>query len=590
MRAALPWLLLASRVAVGLGRAAAVETEEARLQDRAAELIVRFEAWARSEQWHQLRRLAEEPANSSAVLPAPEIVIDAKTGDEELEEEEFSASDVASSWTLIGSLTFTMIIFYFVNYPDDDIKRYTWSIINTTLSIFTAVMLFTGFDEAVMELILDPTLGAFPTGWRSVARAACGFLIFLLWFGVAHLVVSFFAGVLVSGEEESEKLTKQWVVADAMRGDHGMVVPVEHLHREGHSKGLATVDGVEVFVSSRAVVFEGYERRTKCWALLFSHMAGFAMISAGGDLQHVSPFVDSAAFSWLAVVLSALFLLLLFSLTAAFFSRGDKSESEAQKLYREEGLDAEDDIFCLAVSFLAVQSVRFTISGRLPSKLGLYGEELEYVKAEQMVGLYFCAVILLTVMVAGTMLMHGGRVKDLTVGTLSMGFAWCVLFATRSAFSAWPLLQRHNLTPDSIEGRVLLAMVLSLFTCAIIVVLDKIEDASRKEGDRSILKLLKNIITGLSILIGFTWEHTFDGCVEAISSLWTDKLLGKITLTLAIVIIVVPAWRRYILARVVELHKADRERKAAMEKVKDGYAAPTSEESSEEESSARLIC
>lgn len=54
--------------------------------------------------------------------------------EKEEEEEEFSPVDVGCSWTLIGSLFFTMVMFYFVNYPDDDIKRYTWSIINSTLS------------------------------------------------------------------------------------------------------------------------------------------------------------------------------------------------------------------------------------------------------------------------------------------------------------------------------------------------------------------------------------------------------------------------------------------------------------------------
>lgn len=58
---------------------------------------------------------------------------------EEEEEEEFTPVDVGCSWTLIGSLFFTMVMFYFVNYPDDDIKRYTWAIINTTLSAATLI-------------------------------------------------------------------------------------------------------------------------------------------------------------------------------------------------------------------------------------------------------------------------------------------------------------------------------------------------------------------------------------------------------------------------------------------------------------------
>eukprot|EP00435_Cladocopium_sp_Y103_P043605 s2273_g12.t1 len=52
------------------------------------------------------------------------------------EEEHFTREDISCSFMLMGMFFFTMVIFYLVNYPDDDIKRYSWSIINTTISIF----------------------------------------------------------------------------------------------------------------------------------------------------------------------------------------------------------------------------------------------------------------------------------------------------------------------------------------------------------------------------------------------------------------------------------------------------------------------
>ncbi|CAE7473824.1 ANKRD17 [Symbiodinium natans] len=538
----------------------------------------------------RLQALAEEVPPPGAEVETVENHESAELEEEMGEvEEEFTEVDIGCSWTLTGALIFNIIMFYFINYPDDDIKRYTWSIINTTLSIFVAVMSFQGVDEMMLHFVIDPALGVFPKGWQELVRVMSGFVIFLFWFALAHTVVAYFAGLVCNPEEDpSQLMTKKWTVADAMRGDNGEVVEGHNLVREGLSKGIATVDGVEVFVKNRAVLHEGYERRTKCWAMLFAHMAGFAMISAGGDLQHAAPFVNNPGMSWVSVVLCALFLLLLFTATAFLYKEGPEFE-EARKLYKEEGLDAEDDIFCLAVSFLCVQSLRFSLSGSLPSKLGLYHHP--ETEESQLIGLYVSAVAMVGVTVAAAVLLRKGRVKDLIVGTASMGFAWCVLFATRAAFDAWPFLQEKKITPATIEGRVLLAMTLSLFACAVIVVLDKIEDGLDKEGDAEQLhKLLKNIITGLSILIGFTWEHTFDGCVEAISSLWSNVLLGKLVLTLVIVVIVVPAWRRYILAKVVDLHKAQRERKEAFEKLKDGYSHRVSDESSEEEPSARLLC
>ena len=67
---------------------------------------------------------------------------------------------------LLGSVAFVMLLFYVVNWPDDDIRLYAWTIISTTLSIFTAVLAFSGvrvltemwMPEACAESIACPSL------------------------------------------------------------------------------------------------------------------------------------------------------------------------------------------------------------------------------------------------------------------------------------------------------------------------------------------------------------------------------------------------------------------------------------------------
>jgi len=500
--------------------------------------------------------------------------------EKEEEKEEFSPVDVGCSWTLIGSLFFTMVMFYFVNYPDDDIKRYTWSIINSTLSIFTAVLTFQGIDDLVMHVAVTPALGAFPSGWGKFARVVIGFLIFLAWYCFALLAIALSSGVL-KHEDSAEDQGKMWVISDFMRGDHGTAIKHQQLVQGCRSKGIAAVNGVEVFVASRALIREGYETRTKCWSTLFAHMAGFAMISAGGDLQSSPFFMDNPGASWLAIVVCIIFLLCIFSLSGFFYRRCEGSEAKA--LFMEESIEAEDDIICLAVSFMMIQSMRFTITGSLPSKLGLYHKQAT--ETAQTTALYVTGILAAAFMVAVAMAMPRSRVKNLVVGTLSMGFAWAFLFATRSLYDSWDFLLSRRISPITIEGRILLAMTLSLFSCLIIVILDKFEDNLTDDAD-DIHKALKKIITGLSILIGFTWEHTFDGCVEAISSLFSDPLAIKLALTSLIVLIVVPAWRMYILAKVVHLEKARHEQREAMEGSSTGHG----EGSSSDEASTKLLC
>jgi hypothetical protein len=56
---------------------------------------------------------------------------------------------------LEGSLTFVLAMFYLVNHPDPDMKRYSWQTISSTISIFIAVLIFQGCDGLIKEFIID---------------------------------------------------------------------------------------------------------------------------------------------------------------------------------------------------------------------------------------------------------------------------------------------------------------------------------------------------------------------------------------------------------------------------------------------------
>ncbi|CAK9109919.1 unnamed protein product [Durusdinium trenchii] len=134
--------------------------------------------------------------------------------------------------------------FYFVNYPDDDIKRYTWSTINTTLSIFTAVLAFNGLDQLMVNVVVAPVLGAFPVGSQELARVLVGFVAFLAWYGIALTAIALAAGLMKRDDAEL-KSRRTWVITDFMRGDHGTAVNGHQLIQNARSKGIADVRGVE---------------------------------------------------------------------------------------------------------------------------------------------------------------------------------------------------------------------------------------------------------------------------------------------------------------------------------------------------------
>jgi len=116
---------------------------------------------------------------------------------------------------------------------------------------------------------------------------------------------------------------------------------------------------------------------------------------------------------------------------------------------------------------------------------------------------------------------------------------------------------------------------------------DKIADNMRTayEGQKDTLlfveEIIRVIINSLGILVGFSWEHSFDGSVEDIAE--NAPLRGKaasvntqLILGIAVCALILPAWREYILQKVMLIED--------MMRKKRGLASD--EESEEEESEA----
>jgi len=496
---------------------------------------------------------------------------------EEEEEEEFTPVDVGCGWMLLGSVAMTMVLFYLVNWKDDDIRRYSWGIISTTISIFTAVLIFSGVNDLYMAWLVNPLLGH-RHGLYDFDRAALGFLLFGAFLVLLHTVVGFFSGAWKLNRTTVGRLVYKpvelpeavWVIADPLRADYGTALDESEVRNHTGEKSIAFKDNMEVFVQKKHMAREARERRTKCWATLFAHMAGFAAINAGGDLQHVMIFKSSPLTSLGSVAITAVLLVLL-TYVSAIFRPPDSDEAseemaECAELCREEAEEAENDIFSLAVSFLLVQVIRFSVTGVLPGKLGDEGGEFRPVASQVLalygVGVGFAVLTGLITYFAG----HKGKIAELAQGTTAMGFAWCFLWATRWAALGWSVLEDASAGPATMEGRILIALVLSVAAIGVIFLLDTIEDLG--SDNPRISKIIQNIINSLSILVGFTWEHCFDGGVEAVASTTFHPVLMKIIFTFLSALVIIPAWRRYILVKVLILADFQKERREATKEAK----------------------
>jgi len=165
-------------------------------------------------------------------------------------------------------------------------------------------------------------------------------------------------------------------------------------------------------------------------------------------------------------------------------------------------------------------------------------------------------------------------------GMSGMGFAWCCLFGSRTAFLNSPVLEANGVGMMTISGRILLALTLSLLSTIAIFFLDRINDVAKlgsPPGKSPGYEIITQLVFAKSILVGFSWEHSFDGGVQAIANMTDNPLCTETCLAVFMFFVVVPSWRRHILRKAMMLQDYRKiQNKADLEGASGYTAVPTS--------------
>jgi len=528
------------------------------------------------EQMAEAGMLGEQKLGEEAGVEAGEEGGEEAEGEEgeEGEEEEFEYTDVdvGVGGMLLGSVAFVMLLFYFVNWQDDDIRRYSWSIISTTVSIFTSVLMFHGINNALMKILVD-YCGLVESGYLLVLVA---YTFFLVWFAAMQVVIGLETGAYAT-YAPINLLEETWTIANAMRWDYGMTVDPKYVRAPDARKSIADINQTELFVTKRKTEKEKMERRAIAVRTLFSHMTGFACIHAGVHLQALPFFSQSVGMAFAAVFINRVFLLFLFNVTLP--SEAPRNEAatgtaEAEEdphrmcaeLCKDEVIEAENDIASLATSFLLVQAMRFALTGTLPNHEGLEEPPIP-ISMQTILSLYGlglgCMVLVMMLIKSGL----SARYKFLCVvqNTLGMSLSWCIFWSTRWVAAGSEALEKYKCGMETMEGRILLALTLSGVALAVIFCLDHLEDMSAGSASE-LSSVIQNCINALSILVGFSWEHSFDFSLEAVAHTTVNPNLAKLVFTGLVAFIITPAWRRYILVKVIQLNQLQAEEAKASSK------------------------
>ncbi|CAK9058275.1 unnamed protein product [Durusdinium trenchii] len=454
------------------------------------------------------------------------------------------SENICISMMLLGCMGFMMANFYLVNWPDEDIRRISWEVISSTVSIFSAVLLFQACNKALEYYILE--------GLWIWYQLAVDMVHMLLWFTALQLVLAYLSGAMGAHEEVS---SRRWSLRKSL--SLTWMSPSTRLKR----------------AQSAEMHFKAVKINTVCWATLLGHVTGFAAINAWGTLQQAVPrnllccgLIPLVTFAGIWSIYQATEKLRKIQIEQ------DEEEDEFEELWGEEVAETENDVMSLAVSFLLVQALRFCISGYLPNA---EGNDPKGLKQSNLA----CELLLFAAFVFGGFDIvqislrkllklgnEGSDVEEQRVSyneldqahryhtwcrdILAMATAWSIHFSVDWWLSA-------NIMADGAVLAVICAVVVTCFALLLIFVLDKLADM--EFTDNEVDSSLRALISSLGILIGFSWERSFD---EAVGGLAEGRVFGLpppvLTLILAIFLasMVVPAWKWYILP-VVESHKEE---------------------------------
>jgi hypothetical protein len=437
-----------------------------------------------------------------------------------------------------------MAVTKLMNHYDADMRRYTYEIVSSTISIFSAVMLFSSVNDIVSSFMISHHLDA-------NTKVVVNFGHMLMWYGGMQLAMALTTGATrccgLNKEKDLEEMTT--------------------------------------------------ELEIKSWGLLLAHLTGFASINAWGSLQQLPMFRQDPLTALSIIPISAVGQFVLQRLTDCMresMKRGtNKHTGRALHKWDEEAEECENDVMGLTLSFNLTQVIRFFVTGSLPNPEGedkhLQDHSMHDIWKLLGVGaMSICMMILVFILMPGgkeeeesheakrdskeehlLSAQEGGhgheianghalpgdddddeekstcdelkeRTKDALVITFSMTFAWCCFYSSQMWLATMPVFQSDKMT---------LAMTLTMFltACSFSCIrgLDLLADADWT-GDE-VDEMIVNVIKGIGILVGFGWEQTFDGAVASIASRTENPVSVKMLLAIICIMVVVPVWKKILL-------------------------------------------
>jgi len=409
---------------------------------------------------------------------------------------------------LLAVVMFNMSLFYLVNFPHRPIRVQTWKTLDMTLSIFCSVLIFSIFDKTAVALLM-PFLG------------------------------------------------------------------LEFIHLSLFLTSYVALQALLYFLKDKS---QGL--RLIAASQLCAHVTGFAAMQGFAAFFEFFPHCPPCSIIVLVCATAVLILLQVVTHKIRItIANADGIIDEDEERWHEQVIDCEDDVTALCISFLLCQVILFNISGQMPA---WEAGEIQPAITQGKANILFLVCIAFVCIIGGlsnmshlwTWLVEANPVYSrafrVFLSISSMAFGWCFLFwgewqvllltnRVRPLWSEWQIVDElpyrkfQTYERKTIGSALCIAICMTELSLMLIFVCDFVmvhlrgsshtTDAARR-GFRSV------ILAG-GIVIGFSWEQAFDVALENISEMWVHgwERTSTLFLSLAILLIVLPAWRLYILPK-----------------------------------------
>jgi len=226
----------------------------------------------------------------------------------------------------------------------------------------------------------------------------------------------------------------------------------------------------------------------------------------------------------------------------------DGREDVFERCWYTFAVETEDGIFALTCGHLIVQVVRFSITGRLPPSSGAVPPGM-HISLDHVVFLFVWSFVFVAIIPAVDLLMPEtpslGRINRVAKRLAATCVSFCHLYAI-----TWWIQGFFNV--NGAVGSMIIALLVTFFGFGMLFLLFFLTDLefTGEIVDREI----KTLIQPFAILIGFSWKQAFGAATTSITS--REQLaptpLETLFIAVMLAVVVVPAWRMFILPTIMQ--------------------------------------